>query len=164
MTSSPRSQAFFANKPEWIMTLGLDVFVQLVMAAITISPCLSCARMPSNSNFTIFLWSSLGIPYPYKLFKKRKISKNKKVFYFKDSVWQKYNLESNFIVQACMPIGFHVFQKNLIMRPENQKKKNETIEYKCRSMSYKLTQKKDRTALVQIHMAPRLQALNSIEN
>src|SRR5436309_8323986 len=34
----PRSTAFFASKPAAIITLGFDVFVQLVMAAITTEP------------------------------------------------------------------------------------------------------------------------------
>ena len=34
----PNSTAFFATKPAAIITLGFDVFVQLVIAAITISP------------------------------------------------------------------------------------------------------------------------------
>ena len=34
----PNSTAFFATNPAAIITLGLDVFVQLVIAAITISP------------------------------------------------------------------------------------------------------------------------------
>src|SRR3954469_9403574 len=38
---SPRSNAFFATRPAPIMTLGFDVFVQLVMAAITTAPCSS---------------------------------------------------------------------------------------------------------------------------
>jgi hypothetical protein len=35
---NPRSTAFFANSPAPIMTAGLEVFVQLVMAAITTAP------------------------------------------------------------------------------------------------------------------------------
>src|SRR5262245_35104106 len=35
---SPRSAAFFARVPAPSMTLGLDVFVQLVMAAMTTEP------------------------------------------------------------------------------------------------------------------------------
>src|SRR5580700_6115825 len=34
----PRSTAFFATRPAAIITLGFDVFVQLVMAAITTAP------------------------------------------------------------------------------------------------------------------------------
>ena len=37
-TFKPASTAFFATKPAAIITLGLEVFVQLVIAAITISP------------------------------------------------------------------------------------------------------------------------------
>ena len=39
---SPRSTAFFASSPAPIITLGFEVFVQLVMAAITTAPCSSC--------------------------------------------------------------------------------------------------------------------------
>src|SRR3954464_12346633 len=35
---SPRSKAFFATSPAPIITLGFDVFVQLVIAAITTAP------------------------------------------------------------------------------------------------------------------------------
>ena len=35
---SPFSTAFFASRPAPIITLGFDVFVQLVMAAITTEP------------------------------------------------------------------------------------------------------------------------------
>ena len=35
---SPRSTAFFATRPAPIITLGFDVFVQLVIAAITTAP------------------------------------------------------------------------------------------------------------------------------
>ena len=38
---SPRSTAFFATSPAAIITLGFDVFVQLVIAAITTDPCSS---------------------------------------------------------------------------------------------------------------------------
>ena len=34
----PRSTAFFATRPAPIMTLGFEVFVQLVIAAITTAP------------------------------------------------------------------------------------------------------------------------------
>src|SRR3954468_21215176 len=37
----PRSNAFFATRPAPIMTLGFDVFVQLVIAAMTTAPCSS---------------------------------------------------------------------------------------------------------------------------
>src|SRR5690348_9849101 len=39
---SPLSNAFFATRPAPIITLGLEVFVQLVIAAITTEPCSSC--------------------------------------------------------------------------------------------------------------------------
>src|SRR5580765_145016 len=39
---SPRSTARFANRPALIITLGFEVFVQLVIAAITTEPCSSC--------------------------------------------------------------------------------------------------------------------------
>ena len=35
---SPRSTAFFASRPAPIITLGFEVFVQLVMAAMTTDP------------------------------------------------------------------------------------------------------------------------------
>jgi hypothetical protein len=35
---SPSSTAFFASRPAPIMTLGFDVFVQLVIAAMTTDP------------------------------------------------------------------------------------------------------------------------------
>ncbi|MCY1439267.1 hypothetical protein D9M71_554980 [compost metagenome] len=38
----PRSTAFFASRPAAIITLGLEVLVQEVMAAITTAP--SCSR------------------------------------------------------------------------------------------------------------------------
>lgn len=50
LTSNPNSQAFFATNAAPSITLGFEVFVQLVMAAMTTSPCLSCAGAPSNMN------------------------------------------------------------------------------------------------------------------
>ena len=41
-TVSPNSTAFFATSPAAIITLGFDVFVQLVIAAITMSPDSNC--------------------------------------------------------------------------------------------------------------------------
>src|SRR3954471_14238183 len=38
LADNPRSTAFFATSPAPIITLGFDVFVQLVMAAITTEP------------------------------------------------------------------------------------------------------------------------------
>lgn len=46
LTSNPSSQAFFATKAAPSITLGFEVFVQLVIAAITTSPCLSSAGVP----------------------------------------------------------------------------------------------------------------------
>src|SRR5882724_8092638 len=43
----PRSKAFFATRPAPIITLGFDVFVQLVIAAITTAPC-SRAAVTAN--------------------------------------------------------------------------------------------------------------------
>jgi len=63
-TCSPRSQAFFATRPAPSMTLGFDVLVQLVIAAITTLPCLSSAGCPSNEKFTTFSCASLGIAKP----------------------------------------------------------------------------------------------------
>src|SRR5437879_12117289 len=42
----PRSTAFFASRPAAIITEGLDVLVQLVMAAITTDPCRSWCTSP----------------------------------------------------------------------------------------------------------------------
>jgi hypothetical protein len=36
---SPRSTAFFASSPAPTITCGFDVFVQLVIAAMTTEPC-----------------------------------------------------------------------------------------------------------------------------
>ena len=41
LTVSPRATAFFARIPAASITDGFDVFVQLVIAAITIEPCVS---------------------------------------------------------------------------------------------------------------------------
>ncbi len=38
----PFSSAFFATRPAPIITLGFDVFVQLVIAAMTTEPCSNC--------------------------------------------------------------------------------------------------------------------------
>src|SRR3954466_13339792 len=45
----PRSNAFFATSPAPIMTLGFDVFVQLVIAAITTAPWSRAAAMAGAS-------------------------------------------------------------------------------------------------------------------
>jgi hypothetical protein len=41
----PRAAAFFANRPAAIKTDGFEVLVQLVIAAITTSPCVSCSAL-----------------------------------------------------------------------------------------------------------------------
>ena len=63
-TSSPSSQAFFATKAAPSITLGFEVFVQLVIAAITTSPCLSCAGVPLKLNSTALLCASFGTANP----------------------------------------------------------------------------------------------------
>lgn len=47
-TLSPILTAFWASKPAPSMTEGFDVFVQLVMAAITTDPCRSLYSFPSS--------------------------------------------------------------------------------------------------------------------
>jgi hypothetical protein len=59
LTSFPCNQV---TNPEVIMTVGLEVFVQLVIAAITMLPCLISAVCPWKSNFTTFSCKSFGIP------------------------------------------------------------------------------------------------------
>ena len=68
MRSSPASTAFFASSPAPIITDGFDVFVQLVMAAITTDPC----PKPSSRSATAvpgcgWLWPTLG-SWPPPLF------------------------------------------------------------------------------------------------
>ena len=46
MDSSPRSTAFFASSPAPSISEGFDVFVQLVIAAITTEPFASSKRSP----------------------------------------------------------------------------------------------------------------------
>lgn len=48
LTERPASTAFLANKPAPNMTLGLLVFVQLVIAAITTEPCPIRYFLPSD--------------------------------------------------------------------------------------------------------------------
>ena len=64
LTSRPSSHAFFATRPAPSMTLGFEVFVQLVMAAITTLPCLISAGFPWKENFTTLSCCSLGTPKP----------------------------------------------------------------------------------------------------
>ncbi len=60
---SPRSTALRASRPAPIITLGFDVFVQLVIAAITTDPCSSCvstatAAPPASATFLMPFCSS----------------------------------------------------------------------------------------------------------
>lgn len=64
LTFKPNSWAFFATRPAPSITLGFDVFVQLVIAAITTLPCLSSAGCPWKSNFATFPCASFGIANP----------------------------------------------------------------------------------------------------
>ena len=48
LRSRPRSAAFFASRPAAIITDGFDVFVQLVIAAITTDPWFSSRLFPSS--------------------------------------------------------------------------------------------------------------------
>lgn len=63
-TSRPSSQAFFATRAAPSITLGFDVFVQLVIAAMTTLPCLSSAGCPWKSNFTTLSCCSFGTAKP----------------------------------------------------------------------------------------------------
>jgi hypothetical protein len=47
LRSIPRSTAFLASRPAASITAGFEVFVQLVMAAITTAPCSSSNSCPS---------------------------------------------------------------------------------------------------------------------
>ncbi len=48
----PFSTAFLARRPAAMRTLGFDVFVQLVMAAMTTEPCVRSAILPSTVTVT----------------------------------------------------------------------------------------------------------------
>ena len=63
-TSRPNSQAFFATKAAPSITLGFDVLVQLVIAAITTSPCFIFAGVPWNENSATLPCDSLGTAKP----------------------------------------------------------------------------------------------------
>jgi hypothetical protein len=63
-TSRPNSQAFLATKAAPSITLGFDVFVQLVIAAITTSPCFIFAGVPWNENSATLPCDSLGTAKP----------------------------------------------------------------------------------------------------
>ncbi len=54
LTVSPRSTAFFARSPAPTITLGLEVFVQLVMAAITTSPSVRSTFFPLSFTDAVF--------------------------------------------------------------------------------------------------------------
>ena len=47
-TSSPASTALRASRPAASITLGFEVFVQLVIAAITTLPCPNCSSPPGD--------------------------------------------------------------------------------------------------------------------
>lgn len=64
LTCKPSSQAFFATRAAPNMTLGFDVFVQLVIAAITTLPCLSSAGCPWNENSATLSCTSFGTAKP----------------------------------------------------------------------------------------------------
>jgi hypothetical protein len=63
-TFNPNSTARFANNPALNITYGLDVFVQLVMAAIATSPVFIFTTSPSRTNETSFCASSSDSPNP----------------------------------------------------------------------------------------------------
>ena len=55
-------RAFLASKPADIITLGLLVFVQLVIAAITTSPCFKSSIEPEI--FDLSLLFLIAMPWP----------------------------------------------------------------------------------------------------
>nr|GMD33502.1 hypothetical protein ALC57_05748 [Ipomoea batatas] len=61
---TPSSAAFLATSAAPSITLGFDVFVQLVIAAITTLPCLSSAGCPWKENFATFSCASFGTANP----------------------------------------------------------------------------------------------------
>src|SRR5438552_13788767 len=60
LTVKPRSTAFLARRPAAIMTDGFEVFVQLVIAAITSEPWLSSTLWPSSFTLTPLAEASAG--------------------------------------------------------------------------------------------------------
>lgn len=64
LTSKQSSQAFLATKAAPSIILGLEVLVQLVIAAITTSPCLSSAVLPRKLNSTTLVCDFFGIAKP----------------------------------------------------------------------------------------------------
>ena len=57
-TLSPRATAFFASKPAASMTLGFEVFVQLVIAAMSTEPWPICV---SAGRYDVRVMSSAGV-------------------------------------------------------------------------------------------------------
>jgi hypothetical protein len=53
LRSRPRSTAFFASRAAPSITCGFEVFVQLVIAAITTEPSCSSISSPSSSAFAV---------------------------------------------------------------------------------------------------------------
>lgn len=64
LTCRPSSDAFLATRAAPSITLGLDVFVQLVIAAITTLPCLSSAGCPWKENLATLSCTSFGTANP----------------------------------------------------------------------------------------------------
>lgn len=64
LTCRPSSEAFLATRAAPSITLGLDVFVQLVIAAITTLPCLSSAGCPWKENLATLSCTSFGTANP----------------------------------------------------------------------------------------------------
>ncbi len=67
-TRSPRATAFRASRPAPSMTAGFDVFVQLVMAAITTAPWPIVAVPPRTSTGIVFAGSTLPVKYSPRAF------------------------------------------------------------------------------------------------
>lgn len=63
---SPRATAFFAKMPAAIITDGFDVFVQLVIAAITTEP--SCSEPGTISTGCAGCSPDIGSAAPFALF------------------------------------------------------------------------------------------------
>jgi hypothetical protein len=61
------------------MTLGFDVFVQLVIAEMTTLPCLSSDGSPWNENFATLSCSSFGSSKPWKKQKTHNYRYKKKI-------------------------------------------------------------------------------------
>jgi hypothetical protein len=53
LRASPRSTAFFARRPAATMTDGFEVFVQLVIAAMTTEPCSRSKDSPPSETGTV---------------------------------------------------------------------------------------------------------------